>query len=406
VVRLPAARFASDVAEIQGLYGAFTFPEKLLQKIWLRREFERESARTVDGRRVRVIDPGKWNRLGGPDFRVARLKFDDGPEIIGDVELHLSASDWDAHGHARDPAYNNVVLHVVLFWPEPGCPTRGNAGQEIPILPLLPLLQHDLEEYAADEAVESLANRPMARLMNDLSAMPLADVRALLARHAAARWQQKVHFARVRINRLGWDAACHHAALEVLGFRYNRSPMLRIAARWPLSNWRDAAVTAEAAFESETGSWSVQGVRPANHPKARIRQYVEWVRARPQWTSEFTSCVSALSGATWSENTAAVRRQGQFSTQRENLADAICGGVVGGTRFDTLLCDALLPLLAAKDDPLALRGAWFHWFCGDLSPFIPAGLRHLGVWNGREQPACHGFGQGLLGWLVERELRR
>ncbi len=38
------------VAELQGLYGAYAFPEKLLQKIWLQGEFNRAAAVTVDGR--------------------------------------------------------------------------------------------------------------------------------------------------------------------------------------------------------------------------------------------------------------------------------------------------------------------------------------------------------------------
>src|ERR1044071_3371281 len=95
---------AVSVAEVQGLYGPFFFGEKLLQKIWLRGDFEKSAARLVDGRSLRIIHPGKWNLLGGPDFKSARLAFGDGPEICGDVELHLRAVDWMAHGHAADAA--------------------------------------------------------------------------------------------------------------------------------------------------------------------------------------------------------------------------------------------------------------------------------------------------------------
>jgi len=30
-------------------------------------------------------------------------------------------------------------------------------------------------------------------------------------------------------------------------------------------------------------------------------------------------------------------------------------------------------------------------------------LKSLGVFNGRAQPACHGFAQGLLGWMLLQE---
>jgi hypothetical protein len=406
VVRLRAERFTSDVAEIQGLYGAFSFSEKLLQKIWLRREFERDAARTVDGRRVRIIDPGKWNLLGGPDFRVARLRFDDGPEVIGDVELHLRASDWDAHAHARDPAYNNVLLHVVLFWPESGYVTRGGAGREIPVLPLLPLLHHDLEEYAADEAVELLSNRPTARLTDELAVFPPGELRSVLELHASTRWQQKVHFARLRVQRLGWDAACHHAALEVLGFRFNRAPMLRTATRFPLALWSKGDLDLDALLAAEAGSWSTQGVRPANHPRARLRQYAVWASARPNWPQRLRGFAEHARGFEWGGATTTQRRSRGLPRLRQRFADEICAEAIGGTRADTLICDAFLPLMAASGLEAELRGAWFHWVCGDLPPFVNAGLRHLGVYDGRGQASCHGLAQGLLGWLIDRELRR
>jgi hypothetical protein len=186
-MRAPPANLAPAVAEIQGLYGAFSFPEKLLQKIWLRGDFDRASAVTLDGRRVRVVHPGKWNLLGGPDFASARVRFDDGREVTGDVELHLRASDWDAHGHARDPAYDRVLLHVVLFPPEARHITRGAGGELIPVLALLPLLHRGLEEFAADEAVETLANRPLSRLPDELGTLPARELAALLQRQAEAR---------------------------------------------------------------------------------------------------------------------------------------------------------------------------------------------------------------------------
>ncbi len=399
-------RTSGDVAEIQGLYGAFSFPEKLLQKIWLRRDFNYGAATTTDGRRVNILHPGKWNLMGGPDFRQARLRFDDGAEVFGDVELHLRATDWDAHAHARDPAYTNVVLHVVLFWPEPGHVTCGRGGQEIPVLALLPLLHHDLEEYSADEAVEALSNRPTARLTNELAVLPPAELRSLLLLHANARWRQKVHFARLRVQRLGWESACHHAALEVLGFRYNRGPMLRIATRWPLAAWTRREVEAEAVLLSEVESWSVQGVRPANHPRTRLTQYARWTAACPNWPDRLAAVVTKLPAVEVAQPTRRCRAEHRLADWRKRLADEICGDAIGGTRLDNMICDAFLPLIASRSERPESNGCWHHWFCGDVPPFTTAGLRHLGVCDGRGQPLCHGLVQGLLGWLIEREVRR
>jgi hypothetical protein len=390
------------VAEIQGLYGPFSFPEKLLQKVWLRGEFDGSRAVTADGRRVRVRHPGRWNLLGGPDFKGARLQFEDGPEITGDVELHLNAADWAAHGHAADRAYDGVALHVVLFPPERGQATLGAQGREIPLLALLPLLLHDLEEFAAEEAVAALANRPASQLQEILGALGADELLALLRGGAARRWRQKVHFARLRVQRLGWDAACHHAALEILGYRFNRAPMLRIAAARPLGEWVRGAVDPADAYAGEAGGWSLQGVRPANHPRTRLRQYGGWVQACPDWPARLVALAANLPAVDPGMPTGAARRTFHFVALREQFAAAVCAGAVGGTRLDNLVCDGFLPLAAAETGR-DLGGLWFHWFPGDLPPLLVRSLRGLGVTGRRASPTCHGLAQGLLGWLLERE---
>ncbi len=399
-----AAPFLPAVAELQGLYGAFSFSERLLQKIWLRGDFDRAAACTADGRRVRILHPGKWNLLGGPDFRSARLRFADGPETTGDIEVHLHVSDWEAHGHARDPAYDRVLLHVVLFPVPAGHPTVGAAGP-IPTLTLLPLLHHALEEFAAEEAVEVLANRAHSRLPDELGALSATDLAAALARHATARWNQKIHFARLRVQRLGWPGACHHAALEILGYRFNRAPMLRVAGQWPIEKWSAAPETAEAAYAAELGGWSLQGVRPANHPRRRLRQYAEWSGRRPDWPDRWRGWTMPIAEATPNLSTRDARRMARFTNVRAALAEAIGAGGLSGSRFDTLVCDGLLPLAATTGRADGAGFFWQHWFAGDLPPTLKSGLRQLGVFDGRAQPACHGLAQGLLGWLIEREAR-
>src|SRR5438067_341530 len=113
-------------------------------------------------------------------------------------------------------------------------------------------------------------------------------------RAADARWRQKIHFAQLRVQRLGWEAACHHLALEILGYRFNRAPMLRVAGRWPLPAWIAGEISADAAYAGEAGGWSLQGVRPANQPRTRLRQYAEWIAGHPDWPARMQAVAVTL----------------------------------------------------------------------------------------------------------------
>ena len=69
---------------------------------------------TQDGRRLKVLYPGRRSSSAGPDFRDCVLSTDSGDIVVGDVEVHVNAGGWRAHGHHIDSNYNGVVLHVVL----------------------------------------------------------------------------------------------------------------------------------------------------------------------------------------------------------------------------------------------------------------------------------------------------
>ncbi|MDA1010015.1 MAG: DUF2851 family protein, partial [Chloroflexi bacterium] len=55
---------------------------------------------------------GLSGRGPGPDVREAVLLAPSGVPVSGDVEVHLRASDFARHGHATDPAYAAVILHL------------------------------------------------------------------------------------------------------------------------------------------------------------------------------------------------------------------------------------------------------------------------------------------------------
>jgi hypothetical protein len=388
---------ADAVAEIAGLHGAFTFPELLLQRIWWRGDFDARSLRTRDGRRLKLRKRGRWNRLGGPDFADAEIELGEGAQaevLRGAVEVHLCAVDWDQHGHSADPAYAGVVLHVVLF-PSMRDWTTGVQGRRIPILELLPLLERDLESYAEEAAVEGIAGRPYSQLREILSGIAPDKLRVEVARHAEWRWGAKVGMARARMERLGWEEACHHAALEVLGYRFNRAPMLAIAEQWPLAEWRQG-VSVESVFESQAGEWRVGGVRPANRPRLRLAQYAEWVAARSDWPERLAEWVAVAGKGSAGERS--------LTAERKILAETVCGDVLGGSRFDTWVCDAALPLLAARigeeEAAVGLKSRWLGWKPGDAPAELLRLAREFQVAGEGGGGVRQGQLQGLLGWLA------
>jgi len=389
------------VAELQGLDGAFSFAELLLQRILARLDFDHGRACTVTGEPVRLLDVGRWNRFGGPDFLDAKIEIG-GHRVTGDIEVHLHARDWESHRHAEDMAYSRVVLHVVLF-PTVGKTTRSWDGREIPVLVLLPLLNRSLEEYAEDDAIERLANHPLTKAREALLALPVATQKTELKSVARERWERKTMWAALRIDRLGWSEACHQTALEILGYRFNRAPMIRIAEAFPLAVWIDekSDAVAERAFASEAAHWQRQAIRPANFPLARLRQYARWTAVKPDWPKRLRAFVETLpSAVNGALDTKTFRRVYDCPRIWCDLAADIAGSAISGPRMHTLINDGFWPLLAAQFAERAnqCESFWTHGYPGDLPQPLREISSALSASDSSLRPFAHGMAQGLLGW--------
>ena len=128
-------------------------PERALWRLWQKRAARQQEFRTSQGRRVRVLFPGRRGVTAGPDFRAALLEIEGLGLVRGDVEIHRRADDWDAHGHTDDPNYSGVALHAALDTPDADAPPstpRPGGGGEIPLISLTPLLSPDAAD-ADDE---------------------------------------------------------------------------------------------------------------------------------------------------------------------------------------------------------------------------------------------------------------
>ena len=86
--------------------------EQLLHYVWKHKFFPLEGLKTTTGETVEVVDGGYPNSNSGPDFFNAKLKIG-GVLWVGNVEIHEKSSFWYSHAHHLNPAYGNVILHVV-----------------------------------------------------------------------------------------------------------------------------------------------------------------------------------------------------------------------------------------------------------------------------------------------------
>ena len=86
--------------------------EDFLHFIWKYKNFDASYLEAIDGQEIKIINSGEHNTNSGPDFLNAQVIIG-GTHWAGNIELHLKTSDWTAHNHSSDPAYDNVILHVV-----------------------------------------------------------------------------------------------------------------------------------------------------------------------------------------------------------------------------------------------------------------------------------------------------
>ncbi|MBP9900374.1 MAG: DUF2851 family protein [Verrucomicrobia bacterium] len=291
-----------------------TPPERLLQAIWLHQRLRRDQLRTLDGQSIRVLHPGFANVEGGPDFRGAVLQFGEAASVTGDVEVDLRTSGWRAHGHHQNPAFQNVVLHVVWDADRNASGTATLALRSVLDAPLAEL-SSQLEPVSLRTLPENLRGQCAAPLRD----LPEAALAELLHQAAQVRLQNKAAALRSRAQHVGWEQSLWEGLFRALGYKHNVWPMQCLAElrpRWapgadsPLTLqarllglsgllpaelsrrpagaddylrriwdcwWREREEFADATLPRIL--WRFHGLRPANHPQRRLALAAHWLHA-------------------------------------------------------------------------------------------------------------------------------
>lgn len=90
----------------------YVMTERLLQFIWQFQYYNKSQLHVEDGEKLSIIYPGQYNTNQGPDFLNAKIVIGN-TTLAGNIELHVTSSDWLKHNHTADQNYSNIILHVV-----------------------------------------------------------------------------------------------------------------------------------------------------------------------------------------------------------------------------------------------------------------------------------------------------
>ena len=225
--------------------------EAFLQYVWQHGLMSRELV-SIDGRRVRVLRVGDLNRDAGPDFFNARIAVD-GIEWAGNVEVHVRTSDWTAHRHSQDKAYNGLVLHVVYDH-------DAEIAMQNGIRPLTVELKDQLDP-ALFERYDTL----MRRVADEEVAC--AESFASVPGFVVDGWMERLLVERIErkaavVNRLleenhgGWEQTCYCLMARYFGGRVNADAFELLAKSVDqrlLARWKDNPQRVEALLMGQAG---------------------------------------------------------------------------------------------------------------------------------------------------------
>jgi hypothetical protein len=240
--------FAGQVGERAPSYGRAgrSVREEIVRCVWFGSHFSGEGLATDDGRRLEVLSPGWWNVEGGPDFVRAEFLLEGGGRVVGDVEVHTSASAWYAHGHHRQPEYNDVALHVVMWNDRQESGVRTEDGRTVPQLTLSKAVQEDIEELVEVIEPEAEGEQPDWPTIEGKfcgRAYREGEMRAdWLGRLLDAAGDHRI-LTRAAANAELFDnhpreQLLYERLAEALGYKNNRMPFLQLAGLLPCAALR------------------------------------------------------------------------------------------------------------------------------------------------------------------------
>ncbi len=357
-------------------------PEVFLYFVWQYQYFWNNKLITTDGETVQVLHPGFRNHDAGPDFTNARLLINE-VEWSGTVEMHTRTSDWLAHRHQQDRAYDNVILHVV--WQDDR-PVNGRRvdranGTPMPTLELARLIDPTLVDRYKN-LTDSPDAIPCAGQFRSVS--PLR-VTAMLDKAMLQRLERKATGVRAVFEQTNgdWEETAYRLLAVNMGFKINAEPMAQLSRAVPLKailKHRDVLLQVEAMLFGTSGlldmvekpddylntlqreyrffgakyqltdkqvtahAWKWGRLRPANFPTLRLAQLARLVTHHASLFSLFVGYTDAETLLNALQITPSDYWQSHYRFGKETEKPAPS---LGRNSAENIVINTVVPLLAA-----------------------------------------------------------
>ncbi|SEB08451.1 DUF2851 family protein [Pedobacter hartonius] len=243
--------------------------EDFLHYIWQYRLLTRLDLYCTNGETLQIIHPGSRNTNAGPDFNTAKLRIG-GQLWVGDVEIHVRASDWLLHHHQENRSYDSVILHVVCEDDAVICRTDGSL---VPVF----LLKDLIPEAMFGKYRALLEGRNFFPCAQQIGQVDHITVQRMLNRMVTERFLEKTAELEFHLeqNHHNWNETFHMLLIRNFGFRVNNLPFQLLAAGLPatlLAKHRDQPLQIEALLFGQAGF--LEGDFKDSYPRQLQSEYL------------------------------------------------------------------------------------------------------------------------------------
>jgi len=266
--------------------------EEILHIVWKYRLLNQLKCYSIDGEKIEIISPGVHNESdAGPDFSSAKIRV--GKMMwVGNVEIHVKTSDWYEHLHHFDPAYQNVVLHVVY---EDDCGDIEGT-RKFPVIELKKCVNPEIWNRIG-QIEKSKLTIPCSEFISSVSSL---DWIAWQDRLVSERFERKVKEVQImyKLSGKNWESVIFQLLAKSLGGTVNKEPFLILSKQLNLSFLKKHR---ENLFVVESILFGMSGFLGESYqdlyPKALKREYLfykakfslfemeafwwKWLRLRP-----------------------------------------------------------------------------------------------------------------------------